>query len=142
MSSHHSTALKISSAPAPAPAPHSSYTVSHVPHLICFLICEYYTAVPGDGRVSVADMGLGLPSPALLARDYRSVRAIQVLHIHPHHSALLHLAAVLLQLQLRSHVDTTGSCGVPLFVALFEFTAVLRRSPDCLYFNFFFSLLI
>lgn len=89
-------------------------------------------------------MGLGLPSPALLARDYRSVRAIQVLHIHPHHFALLYLAAaaVLILLQLRSHVDTTGSCGIPLFVALFECSAARRRSSDCVYFNFFFSLLV
>ena len=77
---------------------HSSSPYLHLSyaHPSLNLIVNY----AGTGRMSVTDMGLGLPSPALLARDYRSVRAIQVPCTAPfnHHCLILLLLLHLLQL--------------------------------------------
>lgn len=70
---------------------HPGYSFSPYLHLSCALPSVNLIVnlnCPGTGRVSVADMGLGLPSPALLARDYRSVRAIQVPCAALHHSII------------------------------------------------------
>lgn len=92
--------------------PNPSYSFSPYLHLSCaHPSVNLIVNCAATGRVSVADMGLGLPSPALLARDYRSVRAIQVpctalhctiqSHLHPHLCiSLVLLLLLLLLLQL------------------------------------------
>ena len=133
--------------------PNPSYSFSPYLHLSCaHPTVNLIVNCAATGRVSVADMGLGLPSPALLARDYRSVRAIQVPCTALHHSipppsSSLHFpssstsppstASIMIMyfcFSLRQQVCTLiSSYGVDNSYLCCVNLVVCALSPDCAY---------